>query len=62
VTHGDSATAEADEPASELDPTTWNAMVRAMQAHGVPDETIGKVCADTLAAINSAPKRSASPE
>jgi hypothetical protein len=40
----------------DLDPITWDAMVDAMAKHGVADETIGKVCADALAAINSTPQ------
>ncbi|NEB79322.1 hypothetical protein G3I40_29495 [Streptomyces sp. SID14478] len=39
----------------ELDPVTWDAMIDALKANGVPDETLTKVCAQALAAINSTP-------
>jgi hypothetical protein len=39
----------------EIDPITWNAMVGAMVKHGVADETIGKICGDTLVAVNATP-------
>jgi hypothetical protein len=41
--------------ACEIDPITWNAMVGAMVKSGVADETIGKICADTLVAVNATP-------
>jgi hypothetical protein len=39
----------------QIDPVTWNAMVGAMIKYKVADETIGKICADTLAAVNATP-------
>ncbi|MBB5867416.1 hypothetical protein F4553_000795 [Allocatelliglobosispora scoriae] len=44
------------EPTCELDPITWDAMVDGMKRHHVPDDIVGKVCADALAAINATPE------
>ena len=39
----------------ELDPVTWDAMIDALKDNGVPDETLRRVCAQALAAINAMP-------
>ncbi|WP_236240728.1 hypothetical protein [Streptomyces sp. CC228A] len=39
----------------ELDPVTWDAMIDALKANGVSDETLGKVCRQALTAINATP-------
>jgi hypothetical protein len=41
----------------ELDPVTWDAMIDALRDNGVPDATIGAVCAQALAAINATPEQ-----
>jgi hypothetical protein len=48
--------AATTEPTCELDPITWEALVDGMKAHGVADETIGKICHDALRAINATPE------
>ncbi|MFE0106680.1 hypothetical protein [Streptomyces sp. NPDC059009] len=48
-------TAPSEEPTCELDPITWDALVTGMQAHGVTDDVIGKVCHDALRTINATP-------
>ncbi|OII65248.1 hypothetical protein BJP40_17470 [Streptomyces sp. CC53] len=39
----------------ELDPVTWDAMIDALKANGVSDETLGKVCRQALTTINATP-------
>ncbi|MFJ2738226.1 hypothetical protein ACIO3O_01010 [Streptomyces sp. NPDC087440] len=39
----------------ELDPVTWDAMIDAIKAQGVPDETVGRICAQAAAQINATP-------
>ncbi|WP_037569869.1 hypothetical protein [Phaeacidiphilus oryzae] len=39
----------------ELDPVTWDALVSAMQRHGVAAEVVAKVCHDALEEINTTP-------
>jgi hypothetical protein len=40
----------------ELDPVTWDAMIDALKDNGVPDATIGAVCAQALGTINATPE------
>ncbi|MFJ4713503.1 hypothetical protein [Streptomyces sp. NPDC088785] len=39
----------------ELDPVTWDAMIDALKANGVPDDTLSAVCAQALVTINNTP-------
>ncbi|MFJ2738191.1 hypothetical protein ACIO3O_00835 [Streptomyces sp. NPDC087440] len=34
---------------------TWGAMIDAIKAQGVPDETVGRICAQAAAQINATP-------